>query len=180
MKNSHFRAILKAEFLLFFRRETVLDIQRLSQHTGGKRKKDYVTVFALFLFALLIVFQIALVTWVPRHMRSETLMEREIAYQELVGLLDELRPEVEAARKIESVSDSEVLLAKNALDIIANYMRENGEHMDRDQIRDIYRTLNGYEKILNHWKKLKTGYVNQEKLDVSASINAAISKADGI
>lgn len=157
-----------------------MDIQRLSQHTGGKRKKDYVTVFALFLFALLIVFQIALVTWVPRHMRSETLMEREIAYQELVGLLDELRPEVEAARKIESVSDSEVLLAKNALDIIANYMRENGEHMDRDQIRDIYRTLNGYEKILNHWKKLKTGYVNQEKLDVSASINAAISKADGI
>ena len=61
--------------------------------------------------------------------------------------------------------EGEVTVVTLCLDDIARYLRMYGSSLNRNQIRDIYIKLQGFEQIFNSMKKLGEFYTRKEQID---------------
>ncbi|NOY74929.1 MAG: hypothetical protein GXP32_03955 [Kiritimatiellaeota bacterium] len=134
--------------------------------TSGKRKKDYVTRLAFGLFGFIILFELLIVTWLPRQLMNEKVWERDIAYQEMAALEDFLRRFIKGDLKYKNKwQEGEAYMALDCLNEYAKYMRVHRSDMSREQIREVYEKLRAFERRYNEWgdEKYSVGF---EKLDV--------------
>lgn len=131
-----------------------------------KRKKDMVTWLAVFLFVLITCLELVIVVWIPMHLRTASLWEKESAYQEMIELEDQLRANFSAfARKNKNVADGEINIIRICLDDYARYIRAYGMGLTRNQIRDIYQDLKEFENIYFQIKDKNFTYAISEKID---------------
>ena len=135
--------------------------------TSGKRKKDYVTRLAIGLFAFIILFELLIVTWLPKQLMNEKVWEREIAFQELVDLEDTLRSNIRGGgvKFRNKWEEGEASLVLDCLNEYAKYMREHQNDMNREQIGEIYKKLLAFERKYQDWKAQKYS-VRFEKVHV--------------
>jgi len=136
-----------------------------------KRKRDIVTVLAVSLFVVIVLLELLIVIWLPVQLRSEQFWERDSAYQEMIALEDFLRgnfvgviKNCKGKKGLERV-EGEVTVVTLCLDDIARYLRMYGSSLNRNQIRDIYIKLQGFEQIFNSMKKLGEFYTRKEQID---------------
>ena len=149
--------------------------------TGGKRsgmrRKDYVTGIALFLFAFIIIFEILIVTWLPRRLITESLWEREVSLQEMVDLMDFLRNRIKHSLKFKNKWErGEAQMALDSLDGLAKYLRKNQTYMTRDQIRDVYDVLKQFEVRYHQWKDNEKYCVQFEKIDIKPLLRKTLDE----
>ena len=132
----------------------------------GKRKKDYVTRLAFGLFGFIILFELLIVTWLPKQLMNEKVWERDIAFEELASLEDTLRRNIKGAIKYKDKwQEGEAYMTLDCLDEFAKYMRNHRSDMSREQIREVYEKLRAFERMYHGWKKGEYT-VGFEKLDV--------------
>ena len=142
----------------------------------GKRKKDYVTRVALGLFVFIIVFELLIVTWLPRKLMNEKVWEREIAYQEVADLEDILRRRIKGGLKTKNKwQEGESKMALDCLNEFAKYMRLHQVDMNREQIGELYEKLRAFERRFNDWSKGKYS-VGFEKLDVNPVLKNSLAE----
>ena len=138
----------------------------IGEHQAIKRKKDMVTWLAVFLFLLITFLELAIVIWIPMHLRSASLWEKESAFQEMIELEDLLRANFSSyARKCKGTQEGEITIVRICLDDYARYIRAYGSDLSRNQIRDIYLDLKEFEKMYFQMKEQNQFYTMQEKID---------------
>ncbi len=138
--------------------------------TGHKtrRKPDYITWVAVFLFLMIIFLELVLVMWLPVHLRTEGNWELQLARQEMIALEDNLRANFgDIAKTKTDMTLGEVELALTCLDGLARYLRENNDKMNIEQVVEVRESLRKFEVI---YKRLRTdrtytreGGLNPEK-----------------
>jgi len=125
-----------------------------------------VTWLAVFLFVLITILEFLIVVWIPMHLRSASLWEKESAFQEMIELEDQLRANFSSfARKNKGVAEGEINIIRICLDDYARYIRTYGSGLSRNQIHDIYQDLKEFENIFFQMKDKETVYTVQEKID---------------
>lgn len=129
----------------------------------AQRKTDYITLLAIFLFVLIIFFELVLVLWLPIHLRSGRNWEHEIAMQEMIELEDNLRANIIGLGRKGVGKKGELEMMSSPLDQIARYLKQNRKKMTREQIREIYDVLQRFE---NHYHYIRTGNVFTRELKV--------------
>ena len=142
-----------------------------SSNTGakrsGNRRKDYITRIALALFAFILIFEVLIVTWLPRKLITEALWEREVSLQEMVDLMDLLRNQIKHSIKFGNKWEAgEAAMALDSLNDIAKYLRANQTFMTRDQIREVYNVLKRFEVRFHQWKDNHKFCIHFEKIDI--------------
>ena len=137
------------------------------------RKADYITVFAIVLFVLVVVFELLLVSWLPNKLMAAKGLEAETAKQEVIDLEDKLRHRIRGYDK--RVKTGEVKLVSTCLDNIARYLRLNSANIDRNQVRDIMEDLGRFELIMRGWDKGKS-YSVKQTLDTSGYLNDLLAR----
>lgn len=141
-----------------------------------KRKKDVVTILGVALFFFVVAFELYLVLWVPVQLKSRKLLEKEVAKQEMIGLADSLRDLLGNVKTKGRVQDGEINLAKSVVDNLAVYIRENQDFLNREQIRDLSKTLQDYDALARRWSN--GGFlVKEEQLDYSNYMKSLKAKA---
>lgn len=130
-----------------------------------KRKSDFVTYFAIFLFLMIIIFELYLTLWMPVQLKKKGTLERHVAKEEMVALADKLREDIDRIELKNSLQEGEVRLAKNILDTYAIYVRENQDNMDMTQIRQVFETFRRYEQLVEGWKA-RNFLITREMIDM--------------
>lgn len=130
-----------------------------------KRKSDFVTYFAIFLFLMIIIFELYLTLWMPVQLKKKGTLERHVAKEEMVALADKLREDIDRIELKNSLQEGEVQLAKNILDTYAIYVRENQDIMDMTQIRQVFETFRRYEQLIEGWKA-RNFLITREMIDM--------------
>ena len=142
-----------------------------------KRKKDYITILGLFLFLFVIAFELYLVLWVPVQLKSGRLLEKEVAKQTMISFADSLRETLASVKPDGDDQKGELAMAVSVIDSLAAYIRENQDHLDREQIRTLEELLRSYNDLALRWKSGKF-IIKEEKLDFSNYLKALKAKTE--
>jgi len=125
-----------------------------------------VTWLAVFLFILITFLELVIVVWIPMHLRSASMWEKESAFQEMIEIEDLLRANFSSyARKCKGTAEGEITIIRICLDDYARYIRTYGSDLSRNQIRDIYQDIQEFEKIFFRMKKENLFYTVKESID---------------
>lgn len=126
-----------------------------------KRKTDFITFTAVALFVCTVLFELYLILLVPIQLKNRGALEKHVAKEEMLSLFDSLRARVRGVSTSGNLQSGEKVLVKNALDIIALYLRENQDVMTSTQIRQVTQTLTRYELIYRDWTNGKFHIVKE-------------------
>jgi hypothetical protein len=143
-----------------------------------KRKKDFVTVLALALFVIIVIFELVLVIWLPAKFRSGEYFAKEVALEEMVQNEDTLRAFVSDVHRKEYYYPREVKLVKKCLDDFARYLRVYKDEMTMEQILDLHEDIKEFDRIFYKWKS-RIEFFKKKELDYSGYM-AFLQKKCGI
>lgn len=141
-----------------------------------ERKKDFITVIGICLFCLVVLFELYLVIWVPVQLKTRSLLEKDVAKQEMISLADNLRDNLNGIKTKDHFQEGEITLAKSVIDSLAAYIRENQDFLSREQIRDLDNILSRYSALAQNWKEGKF-IIKEERLDYASFMDSLKAKA---
>lgn len=138
------------------------------EFTSSVRRKDYIANLALILFAVIIILEFLLVTWLPSRLSSEKIWDRQVALQEMIDLEDFLRNYIRSGQDLKYINtwqEGEAFMALGALDVLAKYVRTYRNDLTREQIQELYSTLKKFEAHYNRWDN-KGFYITFEDIHI--------------
>ena len=133
-----------------------------------RRKSDFMTYFAIYFFLLVVAFELYLIVWVPIQLKREDVLQKHVAKENLVTLVDTLRREVGGIGGATSLNKGEVGLTRTVLDLYALYIREYQDALEFAQILDLYKMLNRYQAVIEQWKAKQFSF-KKETVDLPAA-----------
>ena len=98
------------------------------------------TYFAIYFFLLVVVFELYLIVWMPIQLKKEDVLQKHVAKENLVTLVDTLRNEAGKIGGGNSLNNGEM------------YIREYQDALELSQILDLYKMLNRYQAVIEQWK----------------------------
>ena len=126
------------------------------------------TYFAIYFFLLVVAFELYLIVWVPIQLKREDVLQKHVAKENLVTLVDTLRREVGGIGGATSRNKGEVELTRTVLDLYALYIREYQDALEFAQILDLYKMLNRYQAVIEQWKAKQFSF-KKETVDLPAA-----------
>ncbi|MBR2365166.1 MAG: hypothetical protein IKA79_08180 [Lentisphaeria bacterium] len=144
-----------------------------------KRRKDFVTGFAIIFFFLVVCFELYVVIWMPVQLQQKNMLETHTAREKLIRRFDSLRSVCNAMHASgKGFARGERLLVLRVLNIYAIYLRNNAEYMDINEIMELQRTLGRFEALVASWRRGKNCFI---KLDFNlAPAMTALEKKNNL
>jgi len=141
--------------------------KEILQRYSCRRKKDFITFFAVALFILIISFECYLMFWLPIQFRKQNAMARHVACQRLVEMADFLRniSRPRSNENFNSLQESEMELIRSSLDILAFYVREHQEYLTDSQINELQKLLDRTNIIVIGWRKNKRFHIKRDNFN---------------
>ena len=118
-----------------------------------RRKRDYVTLSAVLMFALIVLFELYLIFWLPIQLRQENAMILHVSRQRVTEYADTLRNICRDLKRKDSVEKGEIARIQSTLDVLAIYIRENQEHLNMGQLRELEQTMNRIAALVQGWQE---------------------------
>ncbi len=118
-----------------------------------RRKRDYVTLSAVLMFALIVLFELYLIFWLPIQLRQENAMILHVSRQRVTEYADTLRNICKDLKRKDSEEKGEIALIQSTLDVLAIYIRENQEHLNMGQLRELEQTMNRIAALVQGWQE---------------------------
>ena len=145
---------------------------------SAKFKRNYVTVFAVTLFFMMIASEVALAVSIPAYMKRENVMAEQILRRETLLRFDTLRAWCNEISSKDEVLMLEKQLIANALDNLAIYLRSESSRLTPAEVRELDALTIEVEKLL---LQLRSGrsFSHENRLDSSAYIDALVAKYAG-
>ena len=109
-----------------------------------RRKSDFVTWFAIVFFFVVVALELYLIIWVPIQMRREGVLQKHVAKEQMGAKVDYYRHVMRSIHPENSLNKGEITLAKNMLDLYANYIRTYQDKLELSQIIEISDLLDRY------------------------------------
>ncbi|MBR2904726.1 MAG: hypothetical protein IKC08_02405 [Lentisphaeria bacterium] len=141
-----------------------------------KRKKDYVTGFAIIFFLLVVCFEIYVVLWMPVQIQRKNMLEVHTAKDELIRNFDNLRHQcfkLYFSRK--DSAKGEVELTIRVLDMYAIYLRNNVDLLSISELIELKRTFGRFEALAMDWEQGKYCF-SSKKFDLAPALAALEEK----
>ncbi|MCI5779711.1 MAG: hypothetical protein MR051_07875 [Lentisphaeria bacterium] len=145
---------------------------------SARFRRNYVTVFAVALFFLMVASEIALAVSIPAYMNRENVMAEELLRRETLLRFDALRGMCAAISGGDEVLMLEKQLIANALDNLAIYLRTEASNLTSEEIGELNRLTREVERIL-HVLRSGRSFSRENRLDSSAYIDALVAKYAG-
>ena len=146
---------------------------------------DYVAFMAVALFFLIIAGELTLATGIPLLMRNENLMSEEAARNELLATFDRARKRCNSIRGLNTAKkeDEIILLEKqlisNALNRFARYMKNEGNKLTPEEVKQINRAVITLYKAADRLAKGES-FSKENRLDTGKYVNDLLKHANGV
>jgi hypothetical protein len=134
-------------------------------------RASFASNFAIILLILLILFEVAIMVWLPYTLHKRRTWELATAKQYVVRQIDRLRAKTKGMQANEPDERSIKDLLINCEDSIAAYLRKYINNMTREQTRNVHKTLYKLDTIIVQWPHYKKAYTFQETIDPTTYIN---------
>ena len=134
-------------------------------------KASFASTLAICLLVILIIFEIAIMAWLPFELTKRKAWELSASKEEVMRQIDDLRS---GTNKLDTSNQSEDRIKKVLLtveDNIAKYLRQYGDSMDREQTRETHKDLFQMQIIINKWKYYKNDYTMNNSINPKNYIN---------
>ena len=128
-------------------------------------RASFASNFAIILLALLILFEIAIMVWLPYTLHEKRTWELAAARQNVIRQIDRVRNKTNALPAAGPDEASLKNLLLNCENSIAAYLRKYGNDMNRNQTRTIHKTLTKLETIAKQWSNYKGSYTHKETIN---------------
>ena len=119
---------------------------------SSKRKKDFVTFFAIAMFCLLVLFQLYLIFIVPVQLKNKNTLELHVVKEESIGFLDNVRSKAKHSPAHGRFQNGEKQLVVDILDSFALHARAEQDRMSLEQLVFFQDTLMKYDALIGRWR----------------------------
>ncbi|MEG2076094.1 MAG: hypothetical protein RRY34_06290, partial [Victivallaceae bacterium] len=113
-------------------------------------KRDYVAHSAVVLFILIIIIEVVMAVAIPMHLEKDNVWASQIKKQQTIELFDAMRNKCNSSDKISKMSQGELRLVLDVLNIMAIYMRTYRVELTNSQVDDIRQTLDQINPIIDN------------------------------
>ncbi len=141
-------------------------------------KASFSSIAALFLLALLVVFELVIMIWLPYNLKHQKEASLASMRQDTFLYIDNIRNKT---RNLEA-NNPENKSVKNLLigteNDIAVYIRKYRDSMGWDETRMVYRDLHSLGNIVDSWETLKSIYTVKLKLNPNIFINNLVNQLE--
>ena len=142
-----------------------------------KRKKDYITLFAIAMFLVICVFELFLIFVLPVRLKQQDAMEYHVKKQNMLTWTEDLRRKTRQAKPRSPVQECEVQLVMDSLDTITRSIRQNNHDMTISQVNDVCSMLDRFQVIVNGWSNGKYQVVERD-FDITPILKTMEKKLD--
>ena len=127
-----------------------------------RRKSDFVTWFAITFFFIVVLLELYLILWVPIQLRREGVLQKHVAKEQMGTKVDHYRAVMRRIPVKTSLNKGEIQLARNMLDLYANYIRLYQDKLELSQIIEISDLLDRYGVLCVQWQKKDFAFKRNE------------------
>ena len=127
-----------------------------------RRKSDFVTWFAIVFFLVIVVLELYLILWVPIQLRREGVLQKHVAKEQMAGKIDHYRAQMRRIPAENSLNRGEITLARNMMDMYANYIRLYQDKLELAEILEISSLLDQYGILTVRWGKKDFAFVRNQ------------------
>lgn len=127
-----------------------------------RRKKDFVTWFAIIFFFVIVSLELYLIIWVPIQLKREGVLQKHVAKEQMGNKVDHYRAVMRHIPAKNSLNRGEIQLAKNMLDLYANYIRQYQDKLELSEIIEISDMIDRYGILTVLWNKKDFAFVRNE------------------
>lgn len=146
---------------------------RVYARSQKARRSDGLAVAAKGLVAAILFFEIGVVAWLPRQLRSAALWGEEIARQRTTYLVDTLRIRNDTADPRDELEKAAREVVRSELDSLARYVREHEEALTREQWAKVAQDLRAYEEVMSRLGD-GTAFRPVPPVDIDGAVRAAL------
>ena len=156
----------------------------ISTRFTANYRRNYVAFLAVALFFLIVAGEIILATSIPLLMRNENLMSEEAARNDLLLNFDRTRARCKAITGLnqQKQEDSIILMEKqliaNALDRFTRYMREEGNRLTPEEVKQISIVVDTLYKAADRLARGES-FSKANRLDTGKYINSMLKDITG-
>lgn len=149
-------------------------------HETMKRswKASFSSQLAIFLLALLILFELIVIIWLPYNLKHQKGESLAAVKQDIYMTIDKLRPATRELKVSDKDTDGANIKAIliSCENEIAVYLRKYGDNMGWDEVRIVNRNLHILYNIVNSWDSLCSEYAIKLKINPKTFIYNMINK----
>ena len=127
-----------------------------------RRKSDFVTWFAIVFFLVIVALELYLILWVPIQLRREGVLQKHVAKEQMAGKIDHYRAQMRRIPVENSLNRGEITLARNMMDMYANYIRLYQDKLELAEILEISSLLDQYGILTVRWEKKDFAFVKNK------------------
>ena len=127
-----------------------------------RRKRDFVTWFAIIFFFVIVSLELYLILWVPIQLRREGVLQKHVAKEQMGRKIDSYRHQMRRIPAATSLNKGEIALAQSMLDLYANYIRLYQDKLDLAEILEITSLLDQYGVLIIRWTRKDFAFVRNE------------------
>ena len=127
-----------------------------------RRKRDFVTWFAIIFFFVIVALELYLILWVPIQLRREGVLQKHVAKEQMGRKIDHYRHQMRGIQTKNSLNSGEISLARNMLDLYANYIRLYQDKLDLAEILEISSLLDQYGILVIRWRQNDFAFVRNQ------------------
>ena len=127
-----------------------------------RRKNDFVTWFAIIFFFVIVALELYLIIWVPIQLKREGVLQKHVAKEQMGNKVDHYRAVMRRIPVKNSLNKGEIQLARNMLDLYANYIRQYQDKLELSEILEISELLDRYGMLTVNWQKKKFAFKRNE------------------
>lgn len=126
--------------------------KEIVQRYSCVRKWDVMTFSAVCFFFLIVVAELYLVFYVPVQLQKEDVLQKHIARERVITILDSQRQRMFLLHKRTAKPDNlEIVPAKQILDDYAQYARNNLEQLTLAEMLELIQLVTPFEKLIHSW-----------------------------
>ena len=118
-----------------------------------RRKNDFVTWFAIIFFFVIVALELYLIIWVPIQLKREGVLQKHVAKEQMGNKVDHYRSVMRRIPAKTELNKGEIQLARNMLDLYANYIRQYQDKLELSEILEISELLDRYGLLNIAWQK---------------------------
>lgn len=127
-----------------------------------RRKSDFVTWFAITFFFVVVALELYLILWVPIQLKREGVLQKHVAKEQMGAKVDYYRYVMRKIPAQTPLNKGEIQLARNMLDLYANYIRQYQDKLELSEILEISELLDRYGLLNINWEKNNFAFKRNE------------------